>query len=88
VNQAQNLTQPNFSLAAEARKLFETRVQEMLTLLGEEINTHLSDLLNETRSAREMQSRRDVWVAFPKLRVQWLAQVLSTWRNMAEASST
>ena len=88
MNQAQNLTQPNFSLAAEARKLFETRVQEMLTLLGEEINTHLSDLLNETRSAREMQSRRDVWVAFPKLRAQWLAQVLSTWRNMADSSNT
>ena len=88
MNQAPNITQPNFSLAAEARKLFVTRVKEMLALLGEEVNTHLSDLLNETRSARDMQNRRDAWVAFPKLRVQWVEKVIETWVNMAEASST
>lgn len=88
MNQDPTITQPNFSLAAEARKLFVTRVQEMLAQLGEEINTHLSDLLNETRSAREMQSRRDAWVAFPKLRVQWVEKVLVTWHDMAEASNT
>ena len=70
------------ALATQARELFVTRVAEYIQTLTATLPEHLSNLLNETRDAREMQKRRDAWVAFPKVSLDWAKAVLHEWHAL------
>ena len=74
------------ALASQARELFVTRVAEQIQVLAQTLPEHLSNLLNETRDAREMQKRRDAWIAFPKISTAWVKQVLQDWHAQAEST--
>ena len=74
------------ALASQARELFATRVAEHIQALTQILPEHLSNLLNETRDSREMQKRRDAWIAFPKVSSAWAAQVLQDWRAQADGT--
>ena len=67
------------ALASQARELFAARVAEQIQALTQVLPEHLSALLDETRDPREMQKRRDAWIAFPKLGAAWVAQVMQDW---------
>ncbi|MFI0546041.1 MAG: DUF1631 family protein [Brachymonas sp.] len=74
------------ALAAQARELFVTRVAEQLQALTQSLPEHLSNLLNETRDPREVQKRRDAWIAFPNISAAWVKQVLQDWSAMEHSS--
>jgi hypothetical protein len=74
------------ALASQVRELFITRVTEQIQALTQILPEHLSSLLNETRDPREMQKRRDAWIAFPKISSDWARQVLQDWRAQAEGT--
>lgn len=74
------------ALASQARELFAARVAEHIQTLEATIAAHLSNLLDETRDPREMQKRRDAWIAFPKASPAWVKQVLQDWHAQTDGS--
>jgi hypothetical protein len=61
-------------------------VAEQLQALTQSLPEHLSNLLNETRDPREVQKRRDAWIAFPTISAAWVKQVLQDWSAMEHSS--
>lgn len=76
------LTEHPKMLAGRARQFFAGRVS---TLVKEElvqaIAEALDESLNQMGSAREMQTRRDTWIAFKQSGSQWGASVLEDWEE-------
>lgn len=86
MNAATSSTPHPAALANQARELFATRVAEQIQALTSILPEHLSNLLNETRDSREMQKRRDAWIAFPKVSAAWAKQVFQDWVVQAEGT--
>lgn len=64
---------PNGStLARQARELYVVHVGRGLPDVVNACSTRLDSILNQTGSAREIQSRRDAWTAFQKSHAVWL----------------
>lgn len=76
------LTEHPKKLAGRARQFFAGRVS---TLVKEElvqaVVEALDESLNQMGSAREMQTRRDTWIAFKQSGTQWGASVLDDWEE-------
>ncbi len=60
------------SLAKQARELFVVHVGRALPELVKACETRLSSVLDQPGPAREMQERRDAWMAFTKHQTTWL----------------
>mgnify|MGYP006146409943 CR=1 FL=1 len=64
---------PNGStLARQARELYVVHVGRSLPDVVNACNTRLNTILNQTGSARDIQSRRDAWTDFQKFHAVWL----------------
>lgn len=75
------------ALASQARELFAARVATHIHALEAILTEHLSKLLDETRDPREMQKRRDAWIAFPKISATWTKQVLDAWHAQTQGTT-
>ena len=62
----------NTVLAGQARALFAERVLRILPLLAKVVLERLTSLLDQPAGAREMQERRDGWLAFQKSSDVWV----------------
>ncbi|MFW5330294.1 DUF1631 family protein [Hydrogenophaga sp. ZJX-1] len=62
------------SLAKQARELFVVHVGRALPDLVKTCETRLAAILDQAGPAREMQERRDAWMAFQKNQTAWLNQ--------------
>jgi hypothetical protein len=62
------------SLAKQARELFVVHVGRALPELVKACETRLASVLDQAGPAREMQERRDAWLAFQKCQATWLNQ--------------
>lgn len=60
------------SLAKQARELFVVHVGRALPELVKACETRLGAVLDQSGPAREMQERRDAWMAFTKHQTAWL----------------
>lgn len=60
------------SLAKQARELFVVHVGRALPELVKACETRLGAVLDQSGPAREMQERRDAWMAFTKNQTAWL----------------
>ncbi len=60
------------SLAKQARELFVVHVGRALPELVKACETRLGAALDQSGPAREMQERRDAWMAFTKNQTAWL----------------
>lgn len=76
------LTEHPKKLAERARRFFAQRVN---TLVKDELTKAVTDALDESLnqmgSAREMQTRRDTWIAFKQNGSQWASAVLENWHE-------
>ncbi|PKO26575.1 MAG: hypothetical protein CVU36_23755 [Betaproteobacteria bacterium HGW-Betaproteobacteria-9] len=62
------------SLAKQARELFVVHVGRALPDLVKTCETRLASMLDQAGPARDMQERRDAWMAFQKSQTAWLNQ--------------
>lgn len=62
------------SLAKQARELFVVHVGRSLPEIVKACENHLVSVLDVVGPAREMQDRRDAWMAFQKSQTTWLNQ--------------
>jgi hypothetical protein len=62
------------SLAKQARELFVVHVGRALPDLVKTCETRLASILDQAGPARDMQERRDAWMAFQKNQTAWLNQ--------------
>lgn len=62
------------SLAKQARELFVVHVGRALPEIVKVCETRLAAILDQAGPAREMQDRRDAWMAFQKNQGNWLGQ--------------
>ena len=68
-------------LARQARERFVAEIEPTLPVIGNAMYERLQELASQTGNAREMQIRRDSFMAFQKLYKTWLAGVVKAWRN-------
>ncbi len=62
------------SLAKQARELFVVHVGRALPDIVKVCETRLMAMADQVGPAREMQERRDAWMAFQKCQTTWLNQ--------------
>jgi hypothetical protein len=66
-------------LVEQARALFTERAARVLPALAKTIQDRLSALVDEPGSARDMQERRDAWLAFQKSSDAWVRGTTAAW---------
>lgn len=71
----------NSLLVEQARALFTERAARILPALAKTIQDKLSALVDQPGSAREMQDRRDGWMAFQKSSNAWVRGTTAAWAN-------
>ena len=67
----------NSLLSGQARALFTERTVRILPPLAKTIQDRLSSLVEQSAGAREMQDRRDGWLAFQKNNAAWIQNTSS-----------
>lgn len=72
-------TNNNRRLADQARQLFVERAVRLLPDLSVEIQEFLRALGDQLGSAREMQERRDAWMAYESLGDAWVRGAMAAW---------
>ena len=66
----------NSLLSEQARALFTERTVRILPPLAKTIQDRLSSLVEQPAGAREMQDRRDGWLAFQKNNAAWIQNTI------------
>ena len=77
----------NSLLARQARELFTEQAVDGLPDLAKLLGERLSALLDQPASAREMQERRDAWLAFQPASAVWVSGTSAAWKKAQAASS-
>ncbi len=67
-------------LAQETRKRFLAEVGRAMVELGVAARQRLTDLINETASSRDLQSRRDAWTLYQSRQAAWVEGTLTAWQ--------
>ena len=67
----------NTVLSGQARALFAERALRILPLLAKIVQDRLTSLIDQPAGAREMQERRDGWLAFQKSSGVWVQNTCS-----------
>jgi hypothetical protein len=75
-------------LVEQARALFTERAARILPVLAKSIQDRLSTLADELGSARDMQERRDAWMAFQKSGDTWVRGTTAAWAGARTTSAT
>ncbi|CAN7545092.1 DUF1631 family protein [Polaromonas sp. LjRoot131] len=68
-------------MVEQARALFTERAARILPALAKTIQDKLSALVDQPGSARDMQERRDGWMAFQKSGDAWVRGTAAAWTN-------
>src|SRR5450830_1069112 len=68
-------------LALETRKRFVAEAGLAMGELGAAVQERLTTLMNEPAPSREMQSRRDAWTLYQRIRAPWVNGVLQAWQT-------
>ena len=63
-------------LGASTRQVFLSEVTLLLSELSDVVHQRLTDLMNETAALRDMQTRRDAWIIYQRVRLPWKDGVL------------
>ncbi len=63
------------ALARQARELFVAGTCQTLEAAAKTVGEKLSDMLNESATARDSQDRRDTWTAYQKGQAGWVRAV-------------
>jgi hypothetical protein len=71
----------NGFLVEQARALFTERAARILPALAKTVQDRLSALVDQPGSARDMQDRRDGWMAFQKSGSAWVRGTTTAWAN-------
>ncbi|WP_411879576.1 DUF1631 family protein [Polaromonas sp. YR568] len=71
----------NGFLVQQARALFTERAARILPALAKTVQDRLSALVDQPGSARDMQDRRDGWMAFQKSGSAWVRGTTTAWAN-------
>jgi hypothetical protein len=74
-------------LVEQARALFTERAARILPTLAKSIQDRLSGLADELGSARDMQERRDAWMAFQKSGDAWVRGTTAAWAGARTTSA-
>ncbi len=67
------------SLSEQARALFVERAVRLLPGLSKAIQECLTALVGQPAGAREMQERREGWMAFQKVGASWIHNTVAAW---------
>jgi Protein of unknown function (DUF1631) len=78
----------NSLLSEQARALFVERAIRLLPGLAKGIQERLSALVDQPASARDMQDRRDGWLAFQKNGSVWVQGVTAAWTKARSVPQT
>lgn len=71
----------NGFLVEQARALFTERAARILPALAKIVQDRLTALVDQPASARDMQERRDGWMAFQKSGSVWIRGTTTAWAN-------
>lgn len=72
-------------LVEQARALFTERAARILPVLAKSIQGRLTALVDEPASTRDMQERRDAWLAFQKSGDAWVRGTTAAWAGARTA---
>jgi hypothetical protein len=75
---------PRLQLARAVRERFLAEMVKAMTELSVQVQMRLTELVDEPSSARDSQTRRDVWMAYKKCRPLWLENTVKVWRACLE----
>jgi hypothetical protein len=76
-----------FPLARQVRERFVGQACEAIKEIAPPVQARLMTLVDSSGNAREMQDRRDAWLAFQKLSPEWLQGTIDAWRKAPSAAS-
>jgi hypothetical protein len=71
---------PRLQLARAVRERFVAEMGRAMSELSVQVQVRLTELVDEPCNARESQVRRDVWMAYKRVRPLWLENTLKVWR--------
>lgn len=75
---------PRLQLARAVRERFVAEMGRAMSELSVQVQVRLTELVDEPCNARESQVRRDVWMAYKRVRPLWLENTLKAWRTCLE----
>jgi hypothetical protein len=75
-------------VAEKTRERFVADAERALVELGGVVQDRLTTLMGETGLAREMQSRRDAWMLYQKLRAPWIDGTMKAWQQARKPEAT
>jgi Protein of unknown function (DUF1631) len=75
-------------LARQARELFTEHAARVLPDLAKALRERLSTLVDQPGGAREMQERRDAWMAFQPNSAAWINGTAKAWRAAPQLTAT
>ena len=68
-------------VAEKARQRFVADAERALVELGGQVQERLNTLINEKGTTRELQARRDAWMAFQKSQPLWIDGTMKAWQQ-------
>ncbi|MEP6770701.1 MAG: DUF1631 family protein [Polaromonas sp.] len=71
----------NRVLVEQTRALFAERAVRVLPVLAKTIQDRLTAAVDQPGSVREMQDKRDAWMAFQKSGAAWVSGTTTAWAN-------
>ena len=69
------------ALARRAREIYATQAVRVLAELAVAVRSLLNESLNKANNARDMQERRDAWLAYQKGESVWVNGITSAWKT-------
>ena len=79
------------ALARRAREIYATQAVRVLAELAVSVRSQLNESLDKANNARDMQERRDAWLAYQKGESVWVGGITAAWKTgilATNASST
>ena len=79
---------PRLKFTRALRERFLGEAGKAMVEIGAAVDSQLTTLMDEPASARESQTRRDVWMAYKKFRSLWVDATIVAWRECLDLSKT
>ena len=81
-------TNPRLRFTRALRERFIGEAGKAMVEIGAAADGQLTALMDEPASARESQSRRDVWMSYKKCRPLWVDGTIATWRECLDPTKS
>ncbi len=75
------LTNSQTQLAARVRQRLVSQVAASLNVLMDRVQERLTQMMDEPAPSREMQLRRDAWMAYQRLKTRWQDGTIKAWQT-------